>query len=120
MARTNVPITALTANAANADPATTALDATNGHTIAVGGLTDRLAIEVKNTFAGAKSVTVKAGANPPAIRAGLGDLTKSLAQDEITILVLESARFVQADGAIYVDLTAGTTGTIRAYRLAAV
>jgi hypothetical protein len=121
MARTDVPVTSLTANAENDNPGTTALDATNGHSIDVNGVTDRLLIEVKNTFAGSKTFTVKAGANPPAVRAGLGDLAVVQgAQNDISIVVLEASRFVQADGKVYVDLAASMTGTIRAIRLPAV
>src|SRR2546427_3537757 len=121
MARTNVPIPTLLANAENDNPPTTALDATNGHSIAAGSITDRLLLEVKNTFAGSKTWTVKAGINPPAIRAGLGDLAVvQAAQNDISMVVLDGDRFTQAGGLIYIDLAAGMTGTIRAIRLPAV
>lgn len=117
MARVNLPITALVRDADNANPGTTAIDATNGLTIAASSDMSRLLIEVTNTFAGAKSVTFKAGANPPAQRAGIGDLVVSIAQNGVHLFVLESARFAQADGSISVDFTASMTGTMRAMSL---
>lgn len=41
------------------------------------------------------------------------------AQNDVAVVVLESARFVQADGKIYIDLAASMTGTIQALRLPA-
>ena len=125
MARTNVPLTKLTANSGNVAPSTTALDATNGHNIALASTaipaqagSELLVLVVNNTFAGSKTVTVKAGANPPAQRAGLGDLTVTLTQNQTAYIgPLESQRFYQADGSINVDMAAGTTGTILAVLL---
>jgi len=118
MARTAVPVTALTANAENENPTTTAIDATNQHEIASGGETDRLLLRIVNTFAGSKVVTIKAGVNPPAFRAGLGDLAITMgAQNDVAYVVLESARFAQADGKINIDVAASMTGSILALRL---
>lgn len=120
MARTNVPVTALTANAENENPATTAIDATNNHVIPAGGDMGRLLLRIVNTFAGSKVVTVKAGVNPPAFRAGLGDLAITMAaQNDVAYVLLEAARFAQANGDIYVDVAAATTGSILAMRLPA-
>lgn len=121
MARTNVPVTAVTANAENENPATTALDATNQHVIPAGSDSGRLLLRITNTFAGSKVVTVKAGVNPPAFRAGIGDLAITMgAQNDVAYVLLESARFAQANGDIYIDLAASMTGTILALRLPAV
>ncbi len=116
-ARTNLPITVLTGDAYNANPATTNIDASNGMSILAPTGGGKVLVEVTNTFAGAKHVIFKAGANPPAERAGLGDLDRSLAQNEVNLFVLETARFAQADGSISVDFTASTTGTVRAIAL---
>ena len=116
-ARTNVPITYLTKDGFNANPATTAIDASNGNTIAAPVGAAALLVEVTNSFAGAKHVIFKGGANPPAQRTGLGDLDRSLAQNEVNLFVLETARFAQADGSISIDFTASTTGTLRAIAL---
>lgn len=121
MARTNVPVTAVTANAENENPATTAIDATNNHVIPAGSVTDRLLLRIVNTFAGSKVVTIKAGVNPPAVRSGLGDLAITMAaQNDVAYVVIESARFAQADGSINIDVAAATTGSILALRLPAV
>lgn len=121
MARTSVPVTVLVANAENENPATTALDATNGHTIPVAGRTRNILLRITNTFAGSKTVTVKAGTKPPAYRSGLGDLVITLgAQNDVAYVLVESGRFTQADGSIWIDMAAATTGTILALRLPAV
>jgi hypothetical protein len=119
MARTAVPITALLANSEIANPAGTAVDPTNDHVIAAGGKTDRLWIRCTNTSAGAKTLTVVKGVNPPAVRGGIGDLVVSIPATTGDRLVgpLESARFAQANGDIYVDLEAAITGIIAAFRL---
>lgn len=119
MARTNIPITALSVNGSIAQPSATNADGTNHHVIAAESDSDRLFLEA---IAGSNSgdggtVTVKAGVNPPAFQSGLGDLAVVLA-DSATKLIgpLESSRFVQADGSINVDVTS-FVGTFRAYRL---
>ncbi len=117
MARDIVAITDLAVNDATALVAGTTITPANGAAIAAGGNTQRLAIYVKNTFAGAKTVTVKAGDNPPAVAAGQGDLVESFAQDDEKFITLESARFAQSDGSIHIDFENGMTGTIAAYRL---
>lgn len=125
MTRTNVPLTKLTANSGNVNPSATTLDATNSHNVALasGAIptasdSDRLVLVVNNTFAGAKVITVKAGANPPAQRAGLGDLAVSIGQNQTAYIgPLEPMRFYQTDGSINVDVAAGMTGTILAVLL---
>ncbi len=90
MARTNVPLTNLTVSGTSKNPSTTALDATNGHNIALastaipaGPSANRLLLVVTNTFAGSKTITIKAGANPPSFRKDLGDLALAMAQDDV-------------------------------------
>lgn len=126
MARTNVPVSTLVRNGSYVKQGTTALDATNGHVITAPAQTELLWIEVTNTFAGAKTVTIKAGVYPPAMLASQGALGPvSMAQNEVRIFgPFESGRFDQAlaaadaaDNAIHVDLQSGTTGTITAFAL---
>jgi hypothetical protein len=123
MARTAVTPVALAANAHNLEGAGTALDAPNGHQIDCSGIkSGKLLIRIKNTFAGSKVATIKAGGvNPPAFRKDLGDLTVTLAsQNDVSTLVLETARFVGQSGAntmLYIDLAASMTGTIWVYQL---
>jgi hypothetical protein len=123
MARTAVTPVALVANAHNLEGAGTALDAANGHVIDCKGIkSGKLLIRIKNTFAGSKAATIKAGGvHPPAFRKSLGDLTVTLAsQNDISTLVLESARFVgqaAGDQNLFIDLAASMTGTIWVFTL---
>lgn len=118
MPRTNVPLQAFAANGELADPTPVTIDATNNHVIPAAGQSSRIVLRVKNTFAGAKIVTVKAGtANAPAFQNGIGDLSVSLAQNAVKwIGPIESARFIQPDGTISVDVAASTTGEITAFQ----
>lgn len=116
MARTAVPITALSVNAGTAQ-STVNLDATNGHVVAAAAKSRNLVLVVKNTYAGSKALTVKAGVKPVAGRSDLGDLTITLAQNAVQYVVLESARFRQKDGTINIDVAASMTGTIEAYSM---
>lgn len=120
MARVNVPITALALDAGTAAPAGTAIVQAEGSEIAAGGNTGKLLIEVINTNATARVATIKAPtANPHAPRSPLGDITASCAQNVARQFVVESARFAQTDGKIFIDFAASFTGTVRAYRLPA-
>ena len=119
MARDAVTVTALTANAINTNPAGTAISPTNGANIAGVGNTNRLLVRVTNTNGTNRVVTFKAGtSNPPAGRKGLGDLAITVpATTGDVLVVLESARFVKADGSIDVDFGASMAGIISAVRL---
>jgi hypothetical protein len=116
MTRAAITLTEVPRNTPTA-AVTTAINATDGMSLDVGSHTGNVVLIVTNTFAGAKILTVKAGDNPPAFRAGLGDLAESFAQNAVKILTLESARFIQDDGKIHIDAAADMTGTIQAYRL---
>lgn len=121
MARTQVPVTVLTANTVVADVAGTAVDPTNGHYIDVSAYAaEQLIIRVKNTTASTKTATVKAGVNPPADAAGEGTVVVSLTDGSGTptqafIGPLTSARFIQAGSQVHVDIAAGMTGNITAF-----
>jgi hypothetical protein len=117
MARDAVVITNLTLNTGTDTVAGTTLDAANDLIIAAAGNTERLLVEITNTDEAAKTVTVVAGVNPPAFRAGLGDATYEIGASETALFVLESARFAQSDGAIHIDLETDHTGVAKAYRL---
>ncbi|MDQ3578183.1 MAG: hypothetical protein M3443_11410 [Actinomycetota bacterium] len=116
MARTNVPKSLWVGNSNLADPAGTALDPTNDHVIAAAP-SDRLMLRVTNTHSSAHPVVVKAGAYPPAIASGQGDLSVSVAATTGVQWIgpLESGRFIQADGSIYVDIEAAHAGTVTAF-----
>lgn len=79
----------------------------------------RSVIRVINTSGSAKNVIVRAGANPPAWRAGQGDLTIEVANGEQAwIPPLTEARFIQAGTKIFVDFGSGFTGRITPFKLA--
>lgn len=117
MPRVEIPITDLSLNGGVAAASTTA-DATNDHFINPGGNTGKLVLWAKNTAAAPADLTVVAGADPPAFRSGLGNLTVTVpATNGERLIVLESARFVRKDGTIYIDLASGFTGSLACYRL---
>lgn len=124
MARTVIPVTTLTANTAVADPTGTAIDATNNHYINLGNVPlEEVLIRVTNTTNATKTVTVKAGSNPPADAAGQGDSgTLSLTDGSTTPTrgwfgPLTSARFVQSDGTVNIDVATSMTGYIAVLRV---
>lgn len=127
MARTNLPLTNLTANGAVLNNAGTAIDATNGmniqlptNTVPAPGDADHLVLYVQNTTAATKTVTVRAGVGGgptpgPAFRSGLGDFVSgNLSATTGTAFVgpLDPSRFLQTDGSINIDFASGTTGTV--------
>lgn len=117
MARTAVPVTDLTAATSTADPAGTTADATNGHTI-TGARPEVLTLRVKNTTAGALNAILRAGTFPLAGASGQGDLTVSVgAGATVFIGPVESARFLQSDGSVSLDLQATFTGTVTAFKV---
>ena len=115
MARTNVPLSKLTANSSVTNPAGTTLDPTNGHVISAARFR-KLFIRITNTNGTNRVATIKAGAYPPAESTGLGDLAVTVPATTGDVLIgpLESARFSQANGDIYVDLGASIAGIIAA------
>lgn len=119
MARDAVTITELSPNTAATQPAGTAISAANGAVIAgAAGRADDILIRVTNTNGTQRTVTFKAGDNPPAIRKGLGDLAVIVpATTGDKVVVLESARFAQSDGSVEVDFEASMAGIISAVRL---
>src|SRR5260221_285345 len=139
MARTNLPVTLLDPKNPSLNTAGTAIDAANGMNIVLASSAipsrpgaDRLVLYVQNTFAGTKTVTVRAGAGIAAPAGfgtgypvqskeqGLGDLvTGNLTASTGTAFIgpFDSARFVQTDGSINVDFAASMTGTIWAVLL---
>lgn len=117
MPRDAVAITDLSANAGVSAPAGTAISPTNGANLANYGDGDRVVVRVTNTNGTDRTVTVKEGVNPPSVRAGLGDLAVVVpATSGVKYLVLETARFQQADGSINIDFEASMAGNISAIR----
>jgi hypothetical protein len=75
---------------------------------------ERTLIRVANTEGSTNTVTVKAGAYPPAMAKSLGDLVVTVAATTGVQYIgpLEGGRFKQADGSIWLDFETGMTGTI--------
>lgn len=113
MARTSVPHAALVKDAKTLQVTGVAADPTNGHVLAAPPDSGHLVLDIDSTFAGAKTFTVKAGV---LAGGGLGDLVLSL-NAQRALVPLSLYRFIQADGTILVDVQAGATGTVRAYRI---
>lgn len=117
MARDTVAVTALTQNAGTANPAGTTIAPANDAQID-GSLAERMLIRVTNTHGTAHPVVIKAGVNPPAFRGSLGDLSVTVPLTSGDVLIpIESARFMQADGMIYVDFETDHAGKISAVAL---
>jgi len=123
MARTALTATTLGPNAATAQPSGTT-GTTDGHYVDTNTRTninndvkpEHMLLHV--TVATATStVTVKAGDYPPALAAGLGDLTASLAVGSHFIGPFESGRFLQSDGKIHIDYGTPANTTTRVYRI---
>jgi hypothetical protein len=120
MARTVLGQEPLVKNGAStAGTGTTLAVGGSGYYVAAGaGVPDRLLIAI--AFTGATgTVTVKAGANPPSVTAGLGDLTLTGYNQTRYIRIYESARFLQADGTVNIDFAgAAATGTATVLNMA--
>lgn len=117
MPRDAVTITPIVSGTPLANPAGTAISPTNGAVINNAGDTSRMLVRITNTNGTDRIATVKAGVSPPALRAGIGDLAVTVpATTGDVLLVLESARFMQADGSIQIDFAASMAGIISAVR----
>jgi hypothetical protein len=124
MARTNLPLTVIDPTTGANAPTPTAVDVANGMNIVMassaipsGTSMWDLVIVFVNSFAGAKSIIIRAGAsNPPAFRKDKGDLSISNAGTSAITYIsgLEPARYAQSDGSVNIDFTAATTGTVLA------
>jgi hypothetical protein len=119
MARTAITPRALVKNSnLIATTGTTTIDSTlvsNGATIA-NAKPERTILRCANTEGSTNVLTVRAGANPPALRAGQGDLTVTIAATSGIQYFgpFESDKVLQADGSMSIDFETGMTGTIEA------
>ena len=121
MANTTVHVTTLTKNATTANPTGTAIEHANTHVITPTKPLRDIIIRIAHTTAPAKSATIKAGDHPPALAAGQGDLSVTLADAtagtiEYFVGPLERA-FPQDDGTIQVEFDENTTGFVEAFQL---
>lgn len=112
MARTAIPYTAAVPNGSVVATPTT-IDATNDHVIAKAE-PEKTVLRVVATTGG--NLTIKAGVNPPALAAGLGDLSITVGVETRDIGPFESGRFLQADGSMLIDATT-IVGTVVALKV---
>jgi len=101
----------------------TAIVAANTHVITPTGPLEEMTIIVRNTEGSTNAVTVLAGAARPAHSAGLGSKAfTTIAATNGTVILppLESARFLQANGTVRINVEAGMTGYIVAMQRPAV
>ena len=94
----------------------TAINTTNGAYIDMNGVSaEKLLIHVKNTEGTTNTVTINSGIYS---RSALGDLVVTVAATSGEQgIVIETARFKDADGYITLDYESGMTGTAAAYLL---
>lgn len=120
MANTAIPISQLVTGT-NVDVAGTAIVHANTHVITPTKGTRKLLVRLVNTTSSSKAFTVVAGDNPPAHAAGQGTISITLADGSTTPVVgwvvVDSSRFMQANGTIEITVAASTTGTITAFQL---
>lgn len=118
MPRTNVPVVTLSTTGAATNAGTTA-DPTNGHVITVDFPLEELVLRFTNTNGSDRVATILAGDNPPAGSASQGSraITVPATTGDMTIAGLESARHLQADGTLEIDLGASYAGAVRAFRV---
>lgn len=119
MAIKTCAVTALTSGTAVTVPETTAINGSTDTINITGGAggSSRLLLILNNTTVSAKEVTVKAGANPPALLKGKGDLGVNVPASTTQVISIESARFANADGTISLSFAASMTGFVSAIRL---
>jgi len=110
MADEAVTATALASAVAGADMLTAAgntveVDAANVGVITTGPGGGRKGVLILyENGGGAATATVAAGADPPSLRAGIGALEISVPSGDCIATVLETARFLQANGTIRVTV----------------
>ncbi len=119
MARTAIPVVVLSRTGAATDAGTVA-DPTNDHYFNPGGYPlEEFVIRFTNTNGTDRVATIVAGDNPPASSAGQGnlDITVPATTGDMTVCGLESARFIQDDGMVNIDLAASFAGAVRVFRV---
>jgi hypothetical protein len=117
MARAAISPRALVANGnLNGASGATTIDSTLVSTGAVvnDAIPERMLIRVTNTEGSTNVVTIRAGDNPPALAAGLGDITVTVAASTGVQYLgpFESGRILQDNGDVNIDFETGMTGAI--------
>jgi hypothetical protein len=115
MARTVLTPIDLVPNGSVADGVGTTLDVTNGMVVEDAD-PEHLIIRASNTDDDTNlNVVIKAGDYPPALAAGQGDLTVTVAFGTVRTIIVESGRFLRKDGSVQIDATVNT-GKIWVFR----
>lgn len=107
--RTNTPPASkkITATTVNATLVTAGLSITDFFNV------EEPRLHVSNSADAAKTVTLVASTEATAIKGGIGNFVLSIPAKETHVLdQVESARFMQAGGALFVDFQTGFEGTI--------
>lgn len=116
MARTAVTVTTATPGTAFTTPTGTTADTTNDHvvTLPAGAMLEECEFRFTNTNGTDRVATILAGDSPPALSAGQGNLaiTVPATTGDMTVSGLESARYLQNDGTVNIDLAASYAGTV--------
>ena len=110
---TEITLNSLAVDTAKTDCAESELDTGTAAVtlpLTVAGDTHNVLLKFENNALDADKMTVEilAGTTPPAFLGSLGDLTIELSQNDIAYVVLDSARFMQADGDIDIKSTPAT------------
>lgn len=113
---TKVTLNSLAVDTAKDDCAESVLDTGTAAVtlpLTVAGDTHNVLLKFENTALADDKMTVDilAGTTPPAFLGSLGDLSIELSQNDIAYVVLDSARFMQADGDIDIKSTPATSKT---------
>lgn len=114
MARQNYTPYELTVNAGGTTTGT--INQTDGHRV-VPAKAGRIFIHVTNGGTVNGTVYVQPGTSAPAFRRDGGTLSAVVPGSGETFLVVESAKYAQADGSYNVDFNTGMTGNFRVYQL---
>jgi hypothetical protein len=108
MARVAVTVTTLTPGTAVANAAGTTADPTEDHVLTppTGACLEEISIRFANTNGSDRVATIVAGDTPPALSSGQGnlDITVPATSGVMWVQGLESARFLQSDGTLNIDL----------------
>lgn len=110
-----IAVTALVPNDSTTAPSQTASGATN--TVSTAGYPlEEIILKAVVTTA-ETDVTIVAGDNPPALSAGQGNLVEALAVGTHYMGPFTSARFLQSDGTLSVNVETAANVTLAAFHL---
>lgn len=112
----SIALSPLVANSSLAGPAGTASDATL-NTISAGGVPLEEVFVRAVVATATTNVVIKAGANPPALSAGQGDLTVACPVGTTFLGPFTSGRFMQQNGTMNITVATAANVTLTAFRV---